>query len=91
MAKQSEMLLQIYTDAAKKYVIVADILAVGKRGCVDRYQEYVVALPNQLARERVIAHAGAAVHSRGAGSERKDAHQATCKSVDALDDGLLEA
>jgi hypothetical protein len=55
-------LLEINADTAKKYLVVADVWFVRAGGSIDGKQNYIVALPDHLASQSVVAQTTAAVH-----------------------------
>ena len=74
MPEERRVLLEKHADPAEEHLLAADVRLVGLGRRVDRRQHDVVAAPEQLGRERVVAQAAAAVHAAGAARERQDAH-----------------
>src|ERR1039457_515728 len=73
-AKEGGLLVQANADPVQEYDWFADVRLVGARRRVKRQQNDVVALSLELRGQRVVAQASAAIHSGGAGGERKDFH-----------------
>ena len=82
MAEERNLLLEEDIDAAEKN---RDAFRPGQRGFVEGEREIhrrdgdVMAGAVEFAGEGVVAHAGAAVVTAGAGSEENDFHATGCK------------
>src|SRR5262249_12317722 len=61
-------------DAAEEDALLADVRLVGADGRVGRDEQGVVAGGDKGRHERVVVHARAAEHARGAGGDVGDAH-----------------
>ena len=74
-AKQPADMLQIDVDAAKKDLSPADAGRVRLQRRIKRNQRDLVPHPLQRRRQRIVAHATAAVHPPRAGSQNANLHE----------------
>src|SRR5437764_8544844 len=74
MPEQPKLLLQVDVNAAEKDPLLTYAGFVGAHGSVRGDQERIMSLRSQCGHERVVVHATAAVHARGAGSDVSDLH-----------------
>src|ERR1044071_7183979 len=70
--EQRKLLLQINADATEENFVYAYVRLIGQRRRVERKQNYVVALRDQLRRESVVAQTTAAVHACGSRGDGED-------------------
>ena len=74
LPKDRKVLLEVDADPAKQHALAADVGFVGVGRRIQREQGDLMATRQQLHGQRVVTRATAAIHPRGAGGNRQDAH-----------------